>query len=93
MVAISVARKVLPGGHLHSELGKSDNSEMGTKIFPSTTLAGYGAAPWPEVFIVSPAHGPDGSRRRATRQIRPGRIAKGARRTAGLGNCRRRPAL
>jgi hypothetical protein len=45
MVAISVARKVLPGGHLHSELGTSENSERATKIFPSTTLAGYGAAP------------------------------------------------
>ena len=93
MVAISVARKVPPGGHLHSELGASDNSEMGTKIFPSTTLAGYGAAPWPELFIVTPSHGPDGSRRRAMRQRRPGRIAKDARRTAGIGDCRRRPAL
>jgi hypothetical protein len=45
MVAISVARKVLPGCHLHSELGTSENSEGATKVFPSTTLPGYGAAP------------------------------------------------
>ena len=45
MAAISVACKVLPGGHLHSEMGTTENSERATKIFPSTTLAGYGAAP------------------------------------------------
>ena len=45
MVAISVARKVLPGGHLHSELGTGENPERATKIFPSITLAGHGVAP------------------------------------------------
>jgi hypothetical protein len=45
VAAISVARKVLPGSHLHSELGTSENSERATKIFPSTTFAGYGPAP------------------------------------------------
>jgi hypothetical protein len=45
MVAVSVARNGLPGDHLHSELGASGNPEMATNIFPSTTLAGYGAAP------------------------------------------------
>ena len=45
MVVISLARKVLPGGHLHSELGTSENSERVIKIVPSTTFARYGAAP------------------------------------------------
>ena len=45
MVAVSVARKVLPGGHLHSELGTSENSERATKIILLTTSSGYGAAP------------------------------------------------
>ena len=54
MVAISVARMVLPGGNLHSELGTSENSEIATKILRSTILAGHVAVPWPKVFIVSP---------------------------------------
>ena len=45
MVAVSVARKVLPWDHLHSELGASENSDVATKILPTTALAGYSVAP------------------------------------------------
>ena len=38
MVAISVARRFLLGGHLRSELGRSWKLEMATKILPLTTL-------------------------------------------------------
>src|SRR6185312_17265868 len=92
MVAISVARRFLLGGHLHSELRTSENSERATKIFPSTTLAGYDPARWPGVFIVSP-HGPEALWRRATRQRRLGRIATGARRNSGLRTYRCCPGL
>ena len=37
MVAISVARRFLLGGHSRSELGRSWNLEMATKILPLTT--------------------------------------------------------
>ena len=39
MVAISLARKVLPGGHLHSELGTSENSERDTQGLSADNLS------------------------------------------------------